>query len=176
MRLPTCVLAALLAACPGGGRTADPAPPEVHADAATASPDAAAGRDIMQKDPNAAPATFTRGPAIAPAAELVAWLDAQRTDVGQRRVKLPVWLTVSGTSIKAARIGAADAPDAVALKLKDSALGISLADHARRACRGGGACGLWLEGKWGGDGRFDVTRVAGPFTAADDATYVEVQE
>lgn len=174
MRLLLVLAASLAVACPGK-RAPEPAPPAASTDAVVAvPPDAPAGDAMATKDPNAAPGSFSRGPSITPAAALVAWLDEGNTDLGRRTVRLPVWLTVSGTSVKAARIGAADAPDAIALKLKDAKLGISLADHARRACRGAPACGLWLEGTWAGGGVFDVSKVGAGFTAADDATYAEV--
>ncbi len=131
----------------------------------------------MTKPSDTATSDFTRGPSIVPGAALLTWLDGTHVDVGQRKIRIPVWMDVSAMGVKDARIGAADDADAVRIKLDDGSLGISVADHARRATKAGGPAALWLEGKWKGGGKFSVTRVVRAIPAAEaaEATFVEVE-
>jgi hypothetical protein len=120
---------------------------------------------------------FTRGPALVPTDELRAWLEATRSDIGQRKIRLPVWFEMAGMTVKSTRIGAADGPDVVKVKLRDSALGVPLGDRARRAARDGSTPAMWLEGTWDGGGTFSVTRFVDviPADKAAAATYVEIE-
>lgn len=108
------------------------------------------------------PLAFVRGVAVADAPALKAWLTQQTATV-----RLPVALELAPVhAVKNARVGT------LALKLDDSALGVSLADRAHQFCpRDGRPCVLWLEGRWK-DGAFKVTRVQGPAT---DGEFAEVE-
>ncbi len=122
----------LLAGC--GAKAPDAAPP-------------------MTKAPRP-PARFAPGPALSPTDALLAWLKQQG---GERRprLRLPVVVTFSdghlgvaqafvGTSIDEPSVGR------VHLHLDDSAMGVSLIDHLRRACDPfSSRCAVWLEGMWG---------------------------
>ncbi len=129
------------------------------------------------QDATATSKEFTRGPALVPTAELLVWLDATRSDIGQRRVRLPVWLELKGPAITSARIGAADGADVVKLKIRDGAMGISVVDRARRASRDGAPAAMWLEGLWEGAGTFSVLKFVKVITPAeaDAATFVELE-
>ncbi len=119
----------------------------------------------MNKTPPA-PIAFTRGPAIADAAVLKSWLDQQK---GKLRLPVAVEL-VPVRAVGNARIGSLE------LKLDDTALNVSLADRAYQQCpRDGGPCVLWLEGRWKGDGAFQVTRVDRAVRDGESTGFAEVE-
>jgi hypothetical protein len=97
------------------------------------------------------PSVTAEGPAIRPAAPLLAWLDREaRSDSGERRrFRLPVVVRHDVRGVTAAFVGVTDDPDAdtLSLALDDSAMGVSLADTLRS--RGAGTHIVWLEGYWG---------------------------
>ena len=83
---------------------------------------------------------FKRGVPLSPAPILLSFLDGLPP---KRLVRLPIVLArgVVGYSLRGARVGTA--VDAPVVNIDDTALGIGVADHARR--RGDM---LWLEGYW----------------------------
>jgi hypothetical protein len=89
---------------------------------------------------------FIPGPRIADAAALGAWLDAHPKEL----IRIPVVFKLGEyRKIESAHIGITGdlPPDAVQLKVNDSALGVALSDHIRRSCaEGPTTCVMWLEG------------------------------
>jgi hypothetical protein len=104
---------------------------------------------------------FVAGAATRPAEALLAWLAARREEGGRRRLRLPVVLARGqvGFSLRGARVGGG--ADALEIRCDDGALGVGLADRARRSGGDAPSCALWLEGFWrGGDDRvFAVVKV-----------------
>lgn len=83
---------------------------------------------------------FVDGPLVDDTAALTAWLAAHDDDA--RQLKLPV-------SMDNVVIGLANfAVGTISIRVSDSALGVSLADHVRTKCKGLARCRLWLEGYW----------------------------
>jgi hypothetical protein len=110
--------------------------------------------------------SFTRGPALQPAAAALAYLDRLGNEERGKRVRVPVALALDEErlAIVEARLGRGD--DAPRLRLDDARLGISLLDRARDLCPKAGPCVLRLVGYWRGTsegiGRLEVLRVDGP--------------
>lgn len=121
----------LLAACAGHAAPPAPEPPVPHP---------------MTPEPER---TFEEGPPIADAAALLGWLEG----TGKRRVRLPVVVAFEPLGVRRAWVGngGAEPPEgALLLKLDDTAMGVALLDHLRRACGEAAAtCAVWLEGTWG---------------------------
>jgi hypothetical protein len=119
---------------------------------------------------------FTQGPALSPAAAVLAHLDRVGAETPPRRVRVPVALSFDEErlAIVEARLGRGN--DAPRLRLDDGRLGISLLDRARDLCAKQSRCVLRLVGYWRGRsegvGRFDVLRVDGP---AADAAHESVE-
>lgn len=117
-----------------------------------------------------APATlaFVHGPSTARAASLGKWLEHHHDTV-----RLPVLVRL-GVGRGTLAGGEVLSKDPLALRLEDSALGVSLADRARAACPDSDSCALWLEGTWRNDGLF-VTRVVRPVTEARELLFVQLE-
>lgn len=144
---------------------------------ADVSPGASAA-DVMPLQPEQPqpPAGFALGPALQPAPALLSWLESSR-----RRLRLPVvipagWADHGGDAFIG--LGHHTAPDAIHLRLSDTAMGIPLATHLREACPDPSrACAVWLDGDWGAtvplpgeDGLvFSVRQLHRPVTADDPA-------
>lgn len=92
------------------------------------------------------------GPAIAPAAALLDWLENEvKPATPRKRIKLPVVVKMDEhrVSIVDAWVGGGEAPaDAIRLKLDDTGMGVALKDQLRRKCAAA-TCAVWLEGHWG---------------------------
>jgi hypothetical protein len=175
MRLAAVLIAGLLA-CTGAANPGKP-------DKRPAPEDTRAGsaREPMTNMTSDMGGSFLRGSAVTPADQLVAWLDQQVRGGEPLRVRLPVVLANDGFgfSTMGARIGGS--ADAVTIFVNDAALGIGLAQQARKQCQDEPTCAMWLEGYWRGkqDGEytFEVTRIHGRI-AADAlaaATHAEVE-
>lgn len=127
------MIALLFLACAGPAASAprSPAPPEP----AVATP------------LTSAPAlSFEDGPAVDPAAPLLAWLSAGRGRV----VQLPVTVAFDDEfRLGVARAWVGPESGGLRLKLDDTAMGVSLLDRLRAACPPGPTCRVWLEGTWG---------------------------
>lgn len=102
--------------------------------------------------------TLEPGPALRPASALLAWLEASagNDDGGRRLFRLPVVVRFEDRyrlGLGAAHIAASASdltPDAIALELDDTAMGIALLDQLRSRCPAGvDACAVWLDGYWG---------------------------
>lgn len=125
------------------------------------------------KTPDPSAPRFERGPAVAPSAELVAWLDAH----ADRVLRVPVTITLGpGGSIQGAVIGVNGEPGPVVVELSDLQMGISLKDRLRKVCKGGGACAVWLIGRWSaGSALLNVRALDGAVAEPAAATHVEVE-
>lgn len=128
---------------------------------------------VRNKVPDTTVRRFVFGAALVPAADLRAWLEAQRDG---RRLRLPVVLVRGpiGFLLSAARLGAG--PDALTIRCSDSALGVGLDDRARHAAGDAPSCALWLEGFWRAGGVFAVVKAGAPIAAdalADAAAEIE---
>ena len=91
---------------------------------------------------------FSRGPALVPTDDLLAWLE---TRAGTRVLRLPVIVAASPLGVTSAFIGAhagADPATMIALQLDQGALGVALHERLPLACQGS-PCAVWLEGSWG---------------------------
>ena len=89
--------------------------------------------------------TFADGPALEPADALQKWLDAQVDSAGKpKRVRLPVVVTQGEHGFE--RRGFVGTEKGLALQLDDTAMGVSLADHAHRVCKDAKRCVLLLDG------------------------------
>jgi hypothetical protein len=107
------------------------------------------GSSTMEKSPM--PHSSDAHAALVPAAQLIAWLDAQQDAGKPRRLRLPMVLkpSITGYSNSDARVGAA--ADALVVNLDDSSLGMSLSDRAKRVCPAGApTCAIWVDGFWKG--------------------------
>ena len=111
---------------------------------------------------------FARGPSIAPSAELLSWLAEQKTPEGDPKlVRLPFQLSNDG-----AKVGE------VAVRVSDTAMGISLADHVHTHCREREVCRAWLEGRWrttDAEHRFHAVRFVRVIAEGEDASWAEVE-
>lgn len=117
--------------------------------------------------------TFAEGPSLLPAAALKTWLGTQVDAKGKpRRVRLPVDITVLPTGV--ARRGLVGGEQGLALTLDDSAMGVGLADHARRARDGGSGCTLLLDGVMVGADGFKVLWISKLEGPAPTVAQVEV--
>jgi hypothetical protein len=103
-------------------------------------------RKMPEEDGELVGPTFVRGPALAPADQLLAWLEDRRRDAKPRLVRVPVVLaTAAGAlDLASARLGAG--ADALAVRLDDSLLGVGLEWHAKRDCKGQSSCAFWVHG------------------------------
>lgn len=151
-RAPSLVAVALLATLASGCRNRAPAadmtpPSNLHEDRPMDT----------QIQPSDEP-TLEPGPALRPASALLAWLEASagNDDGGRRLFRLPVVVRFEDRyrlGLGAAHIAASVndlAPDAIALELDDTAMGIALLDQLRSRCPAGvDACAVWLDGYWG---------------------------
>lgn len=111
------------------------------------------------------PGVFEPGPPIAPAMDLLAWLDGN-----EAVVQLPVRIEngVVGIASSVVAFPGAEPDLALAIVTDDSALGISLHDRVRQHCADAPTCHLWLEGRWHGTHWFQVLRVVGPVLPTDE--------
>jgi hypothetical protein len=146
--LTSCLVALL--AC-GGGKESTPAEPAAPARSLAKDPTTREKHDRTSRD------ALVPGPALEPSGELLAGLDREAPADARprRRIRLPVVVSLAdgGLSIGGAFIGvsaASPGADPIALRLDDTALGVSLLDQVRAHCPDAGAgCALWLEGTWG---------------------------
>jgi hypothetical protein len=104
---------------------------------------------------------FVVAHSLAPKAELAAWL-AQQPATALLRV--PVELDVSVLGVRGAALGFA--ADRLEVKVNDSALGESLADHAMGWCPGQDRCAMWVWANWK-DGGLRVTRAEAAIPAGE---------
>ncbi|MBE2248532.1 MAG: hypothetical protein IAE78_03210 [Myxococcus sp.] len=103
--------------------------------------------------------TFVDGVALFPKDELRRWLERQVDAKGKpRRVRLPVVVTLHVAGID--RRGFVGNEQGLVLRLDDSAMGVGLADHARRNGDGGMTSTLLLDGVLVGDDGFRVLWIA----------------
>lgn len=117
--------------------------------------------------------TFTSGPSLLPREALEAWLGRQVDAKGNaRRVRLPVDVTLLVTGVE--RRGFVGGEKGLALTLDDSAMGVGLADHARRALDGGSSCTLLLDGVMVGAEGFKVLWISTLEGPAPTVAQVEV--
>lgn len=101
------------------------------------------------------------------------WLRKQVDAKGHaRRVRLPVDLTLLVTGVE--RRGFVGGAKGLALTLDDSAMGVGLADHARRAGDGGSSCTLLLDGVMVGADTFKVLWISTLEGPAPTVAQVEV--
>jgi hypothetical protein len=155
-----------LSACSGAKRS--DAPTAGDTTPAPTATDAPSTGGAAMPDP-----TTTTQP-LAPQAALVAWLDRNggTPDLGAAPVlKLPVTIAMD-----ADRLGITGATlGELAVTLDDTALGIALKDRVRQKYPAG-APGLrvWIEGRWRGDGKIQVTRFAGVIAADDAGDHVSI--
>ena len=92
---------------------------------------------------------FTDGPSLADGTALLAWLDGEGAG---RRLRLPVVIKPSVLGLASGHIGtvaAAPGPDAIHVRLDDTAMSVSLADRVRSDCPDGEYSVIWAEGVWG---------------------------
>jgi len=95
------------------------------------------------------------GPGVDQPAELENWIQEVRAKPGEERllVRIPVvaFMDEHRLQISSAFLGvSADASNHIALRLDDSALGISLIDRLRQRCpEDRRPCVIWVEGYWG---------------------------
>lgn len=106
---------------------------------------------------------FVVAQALSPKSELLAWLGKQATST---LLRVPVELEVSVLGVSGAALGFGS--DRLEVKINDSALGESLADHAQSWCGDQSTCAMWVWATWQ-DGTLRVTRAEGPIAAADRA-------
>ncbi|HEU0029321.1 MAG TPA: hypothetical protein VFQ53_01725 [Kofleriaceae bacterium] len=108
--------------------------------------------------------SFERGVALTPASQLVAWLEQQKRGTEPRLVRVPIVMPKGqyGYDQQATKLGTA--PDAPAVMIDDTALGISLAMKARKCT--GDVCAFLVEAYWLGkttdgigDGKRNVLKV-----------------
>ncbi len=93
------------------------------------------------------PATWTDGPAIGAAADLVKWFEGEGKDAV---VRVPVTIQATPIGIEKSWIGTTDP---LHIRVDDSALGVSLLDRVHQHCPDPEAvCTLWMDGHWGGAG------------------------
>jgi hypothetical protein len=164
-----------LAACGGPAKTTAPATSAPTATEPTPTePDDESETPMRMMTKHPEPELiFAKGPEVAPAAELVTWLEAQVTDEGKAKdVKLPVRLTFGegGLGIATTHVGEME------IDVSDSALGVSLQERARAACPERDVCTMWLIGRWEAPATLHVYYIPRPI-AADEvaaATYAEV--
>lgn len=117
--------------------------------------------------------TFTDGPALLPAEALKTWLGKQVDAKGKpRRVRLPFDVTVLPTGVE--RRAVVGGEKGLVLTLDDSAMGVGLADHARRARDGGSSCTLLLDGVMVGNDGFKVLWISKLEGPAPTVAQVEV--
>lgn len=106
------------------------------------------------------------GPKLSPVEPLKAWLSQQ----GEAVLRLPITLTRSATMPmmfeRSAMLGE------LAVTVDDAALGVSLSEHAHRACPGEGTCTVWLEGRWR-DGAVQVLHFSRAVKVGEAADFVE---
>jgi hypothetical protein len=91
----------------------------------------------------------TKGPAIQPASELLAWFEGPGKG---RLVQVPVVVVPSPLGLASGRVAGSTADDASAalsLKLDDTGMSVSLADKIRPDCAYDEPCAIWVEGYWG---------------------------
>jgi len=95
------------------------------------------------------------GPDVDSPTEIAKWIQGVRSKPGDERplVRIPVvaFMDEHRLQISSAFLGVSpDASNHIALRLDDSALGISLVDRVRRHCPGDPrSCVIWVEGYWG---------------------------
>jgi len=113
---------------------------------------------VKQKAPQTDPATkvaWEVGPGVDQPAELKSWIQEVRAKPGEERplVRIPVVASMDEhrLQISSAFLGvSADASNHFALRLDDSALGISLVARLRHRCpEDRRSCVIWVEGYWG---------------------------
>ncbi len=93
------------------------------------------------------PSTWTDGPAIVAAADLVKWFEGEGKGAV---VRIPVTVQATPLGIEKAWIGTTDP---LHVRVDDTALGVSLLDRVHQYCPDPAAvCTLWMDGHWGGIG------------------------
>lgn len=100
-------------------------------------------------EPTVSETAFVEGPALTPAADLLAWFEGEGEG---KLVQVPVVVTPSPLGIGGGHVGgsaSAPAEGALHLKLDDTAMSVSLADRLRADCSPGAPCAIWVEGIWG---------------------------
>lgn len=171
-RAALAIALALLAACPGGSGSSGAKIDEPNV--------TNAGSSDVTKTPDAGD-RFVRGPAVTPADKLVAWFEQQKRGSEPRLVRVPLVLAKAGPGFATRGATIGSGAGALSVYANDAALGIGLADRARRECKGATACAMWVEGYWrgkqDGDYTFDVMTVVRtiPADALAQASYVEVE-
>lgn len=116
----------------------------------------------MNKTASPAP-QFVVAQALSPKAELRVWLDTQAATT---LLRVPVELDVSVLGVSGASLGFGS--DRLQVKVNDSALGESLADHARSWCPDQNTCAMWVWANWK-DGTLRVTKAESAIAAKDRA-------
>jgi hypothetical protein len=93
--------------------------------------------------------TFVQGAPLTPAKGLVAWFEEQKRDGQPRLTRVPIVLKRGdvGFSARGARIGGS--ADALEVFVSDAALGVGIAERARKCT--GDTCPFLVEGYWRGD-------------------------
>ncbi len=91
---------------------------------------------------------FVAGPSFSTAADMVQWLDKERTG---KEVRLPVYFDAATGESK---LGSLAAQKPIAIQLDDTRMGISLQARIEEHCEAGWkTCHLWLDGSWGATDR-----------------------
>lgn len=85
---------------------------------------------------------FVDGPSAADTPALGSWLRSHEGTA--RQLRLPVRLPNAVGGQREGRVGT------IVIAVSDTALGVSLADRVRSACRDATECQVWLEGYWSG--------------------------
>ena len=91
----------------------------------------------------------TKGPAIQPASELLAWFEGSGKG---RLVQVPVVVVPSPLGLASGYVAgstAADSANGLLLKLDDTGMSVSLAEKIRPDCAYDEPCAIWVEGYWG---------------------------
>jgi hypothetical protein len=105
------------------------------------------------------------GPKLAPVEALKTWLSQQ----GDGVLRLPITLNRSAMPRmfeRSAKLGE------LSVEVDDAALGVSLSEHAHRACPDANVCTVWLEGRWK-SGTVQVLHFSRAVAAGEVADFVE---
>lgn len=105
---------------------------------------------------------FVVARALLPKADLLAWLNQQPASV---LLRVPVEIEFSVLGVSGALLGLEG--DRLQVKVNDSALGESLADHAQGWCPDQSSCAMWVWANWK-DGVLRVTRAEGAIRVRND--------
>ena len=91
----------------------------------------------------------TKGPAIQPSSELLAWFEGEGKG---RLVQVPVVVVPLPLGLSVGLVAGdteGDPASALPLKLDDTAMSVSLAENIRSDCAYDVPCAIWVEGYWG---------------------------